>query len=372
MKENIPNDILIICDTAKIGGIERLTLDQAYELSRKFQKSKIIILVLSPRVGNLSASFVVNESEIIKNLRINIFYAPGTKLNQFNFLKVLLKENNISHIFANSLRGSVISWWLRVIYRLHLTIYATIYQLPSLTSTNQHLRRAFYSQFSDRLFIFSSAAQKDWNYRRKKSFLVRMVSSRRKAELCRTGVYLPRLPSREVSETNFDVKRLVYIGRLTAWKGLETFLKVTQLDDFNDTEILLVTPVDPTSHLANVETSLRNRIQSVIGKSISEIEFRDGDLHLYPATYGDNTFVEGISINVLEMACLGIPSLVTKNGCTTWPELQNLGLVYEVDWSKTSTIVSTINKISIKPRNVSKARLVIDIKNNLSQMLVNL
>ena len=85
MKENIPNDILIICDTAKIGGIERLTLDQAYELSRKFQKSKIIILVLSPRVGNLSASFVVNESEIIKNLRINIFYAPGTKLNQFNF-----------------------------------------------------------------------------------------------------------------------------------------------------------------------------------------------------------------------------------------------------------------------------------------------
>jgi hypothetical protein len=136
-------------------------------------------------------------------------------------------------------------------------------------------------------------------------------------------------------------------------------------------EILLVTPVDPTSHLSNVEASLRNRIQSVIGKSISEIEFREGDLHLYPASYGDNTFVEGISINVLEMACLGIPSIVTKNGCTTWPELQNLGLVYEVDWSKTSTIVSTINKISIKPRNISKARLVIDINNNLNQMFVN-
>ena len=369
MKEKKPNNFLIICDTAKIGGIERLALDQSYELSRKFQKSEIIIVVLSPQVANLSASFIVNESEIIKNLGINILYAPNKRLNQFYFLKELLREKNISHILAHSLRGSVITWWLRAIYRFNLTIHTTIHQLPSLTSTNQHLRRAFYSQFSDKLFIFSSAAERDWNYRRDKSLIVRLVSSRRKVNLCRNGVYLPRLQPRELSNTKADVKRLVFIGRLTAWKGLETFFNIAQLNEFKDMEVLLVTPVDPLSHLVNLESSLRNRIQTVVGRSISEIEFKEGDLHLYPASYGDNNFVEGISINVLEMACLGIPSIVTKNGCVTWPELYDLGLVYEVDWGKIDAIVNITTQINIKLNNVTNVRSIIDIKNNLNQIL---
>ena len=106
-----------------------------------------------------------------------------------------------------------------------------------------------------------------------------------------------------------------------------------------------------------------------MGKSISEIEFKSGDLHLYPATYGDNTFVEGISLNVLEMACIGIPSLVTKKGCATWPELQELGLVYEVDWSDIDGVKSVISKISYQAHSIHKARTVIDIRNNLNQML---
>ena len=364
-------NILIICDTARIGGVERLALDQAYELSKTSKESKATILVLNSPPTPMDASFIRNESKLINKLRIDIFYAPGSKLKQFCVLKNLLKDYNHNYVFTCSMRGGVLSWLVRIIYRFKFTILNTVQQLPSLTSPSQHLKRAFYSQFSDRLFICCDAALKDWEYRRQKSLLIKFISRRRRVELCRNGIYLPRLPPAKSWGRFKDVKRFVYIGRLTAWKGLETFLKVAQLSEFKKIEVLLVTPTDPSSYLKDLEISLQGRIKTVVGKSISEIKFKEGDVHLYPANYGDNAFVEGISLNVLEMACLGIPSLVTKNGCATWPELYNLGFVYEVDWSKINKIAEIVTRISIQSENISQVRSIINIKNSLNKMLSN-
>ena len=370
-KERKVINILIICDTARIGGVERLALDQAYELSKTSKESKATILVLNSLPTPMDGSFIRNESKLIKKLRIDIFYAPGSKLKQFCALRNLLKDYNHNYVFTCSMRGGVLSWLVRIIYRFKFTILNTVQQLPSLTSPRQHLKRAFYSQFSDRLFICCDAALNDWEYRRQKSLLIKFISRRRRVELCRNGIYLPRLPPAKSLGTFKDVKRFVFIGRLTAWKGLETFLKVAQLREFKKIEVLLVTPTDPSSYLKDLEISLQGRIKTVVGKSISEIKFKEGDVHLYPASYGDNTFVEGISLNVLEMACLGIPSLVTKNGCATWPELHDLGFVYEVDWSKINEIVQIVTKISIQSKNISQVRSIINIKNSLNKMLSN-
>lgn len=361
--------ILIICDSVSMGGIERLALDQAYELSGMYSETNATILILNSPPTDLDSSFIKNEEVMIKNLNIEVVYAPGKRLNQLQFLKKYLETNDFKYIFTCSMRASVLSWCLRFVYRFDLIIFNTIQQLPSLTSPNQHLRRALYSQFSDKLFICCAAALDDWNYRREKSMLIKLISSRRKVELCRNGVYLPRLLSNESLLPYSGLKRFVFIGRLTAWKGLETFLRIAQQNEFKDIEILLVTPTDPNNYLMQLDKSFLNKIKSVVGKSISEIEFKSGDLHLYPATYGDNTFVEGISINVLEMACLGIPSLVTKNGCATWPELQDLGLIYEVDWNDIDKIKILISKINIQTASVLKARTIINIRNNLNQML---
>lgn len=370
-KERKVINILIICDTARIGGVERLALDQAYELSKISKESKATILVLNSPPTFMDASFIRNESKLINKLRIDIFYAPGSKLKQFCALRNLLKDYNHNYVFTCSMRGGVLSWLVRIIYRFKFTILNTVQQLPSLTSPSQHLKRAFYSQFSDRLFICCEAALKDWEYRRQQSLLIKFISRRRRVELCRNGIYLPRLsPAKSLGRFK-DVKRFVYIGRLTAWKGLETFLKVAQLSEFEKIEVLLVTPTDPSNYLKDLEISLQERIKTVVGKSISEIEFKEGDVHLYPASYGDNAFVEGISLNVLEMACLGIPSLVTKNGCATWPELYNLGFVYEVDWSKINKIAQIVTRITIQSENISQVRSIINIKNSLNKMLSN-
>ncbi len=361
--------ILIICDTARIGGVERLALDQAYELSGMYIETKPTILILNSPPTELDSSFLKNEEVLIKKLNIDVVYALGKRLDQLRFLKKYLATHEIEYIFTCSMRASVISWCLRFVYRFDLVIFNTIQQLPSLTSPNQHLRRAFYSQFSDKLFICCAAALDDWNQRRKKSLLVKFVSSRKKVQLCRNGVYIPRLLSNDSLLPYPGLKRFVFIGRLTAWKGLEKFLRIALQNEFKNIEILLVTPTDPTNYLGQLDKPLLNKIQCEVGKSISEIEFKSGDLHLYPATYGDNTFVEGISLNVLEMACIGIPSLVTKKGCATWPELQELGLVYEVDWSDIDGVKSVISKINYQAHSIHKARTVIDIRNNLNQML---
>ena len=110
---------------------------------------------------------------------------------------------------------------------------------------------------------------------------------------------------------------------------------------------------------------------SIVGKSVSQIDFYPGDLHIYPASYGPSSrYIEAISINVLEMACFGVKSFVTKNGIDTWPELVKSGMVYEVDWSNAQNAINTIlkNGTSAKVDEINNARELIDIKNNLNKI----
>ena len=96
---------------------------------------------------------------------------------------------------------------------------------------------------------------------------------------------------------------------------------------------------------------------------------KSGDLLLYPANYGpDSSFTEGVSLNVLEMASLGVPSLITKNGCQTWPELLKDGIVREVDWTNLEEVANVINtEIVIPPLSeLNKCREILDIAHNLS------
>jgi hypothetical protein len=115
------------------------------------------------------------------------------------------------------------------------------------------------------------------------------------------------------------------------------------------------------------------RIQFAIGKRIEDVEFRIGDINLYPVNYGsDARFIEGISINCLEMACLGIPSLITKNGSETWPELVDLGFIHEVDWNNPQSIQSALERAKFfMPDKIlmSKAQQLISVKNNLELLL---
>jgi hypothetical protein len=58
------------------------------------------------------------------------------------------------------------------------------------------------------------------------------------------------------------------------------------------------------------------------GKPPSFLSEISTPIHLYPTNYGSKTrYPQSIGLNVIEFAALGIPSLVSKEVVTTYPEL---------------------------------------------------
>ena len=90
---------------------------------------------------------------------------------------------------------------------------------------------------------------------------------------------------------------------------------------------------------------------------------------------GNNVhFIESISLNVLEFATIGIPSLVTEKGVSTWPELVESGLLFETNWNDKDSILNNLDrafKVRLFKEEIDRIRSIISIKNHLINLIQN-
>jgi glycosyltransferase involved in cell wall biosynthesis len=363
---------LIVVDNLTIGGIQRLALDQAYGLHDLGIKTSMYLLNGTPLPN--APSFLGSEAKLITDSEIDLLGARVGRIQHIKVLAAIISaEGPFRLIICHSLKGTVLLFFAQLLLKSKLRVLTTIHQLPTLSAPLQRFRRFVYAQFTWKLFAYSTAVKMDWEMRVSQSIIARLFLRRKKIDFLRNGIYLSRLPLRD-SIVKTDLRpRLIYLGRNTSWKGVSTFLEISNSDFLQDFEILFMVPRKSDLDFSSFDDAFLERVTVVEGRSIESFTPRAGDVHIYPANYGSGSrFVESVSLNCLELACLGVPSLLTANGLGSWPDLQESNIFHETNWSDLDAVARSIREISeikFSEKEIQFFQSKISISNQLNSLL---
>jgi glycosyltransferase involved in cell wall biosynthesis len=367
----MPSAVLFV-DNLRIGGFQRLALDQAYGLSELGFTTTIYVLDDVPQKH--LASFFNVESEIISRLQVRILWIGKTRRSQMQKLfQIVQKGNSDWLVLSHSLRATFLVSLVNLKFGSRVRVISTIHQLPTLSASRQRFIRFVYAQFSWKLLAYSVAVKADWDARVQNNFFFKNLIARKEIDVMRNGIYLKRLPLIPRNRQDSSPPRLVYLGRNTSWKGVSTFLNIAMSPQLSNFHILFMVPNAEDIDLSFIDRGDLSRISILAGKTISSYEPRSGDVHLYPANYGEAAkYVESVSLNCLELACIGIPTLLSINGLSTWPDLISFDIFHETDWVNQDEVVEKILRISslhFQPETLETIASIIDIKNQLRNLV---
>ena len=361
--------VFIVVQNLKIGGFQRVALDEAYAFSS--MGFEVVLIVLEELDKDGAETFYLSEIDLIKKFKIHLSVVSGNRREQLISFMSLVRQSNYSQYYiSHNLRASVLIRLSSVILAKKIRIFTVIHQVPSLSDRTQRFKRFLYARVSNKLFIFSAAALEDWNKRINSNRFLRILYRGKKIELLRNGVFFERINTENtlVATGQTSDLRLIFIGRPTFWKGIGTVLALASTELLMNSKVVLYLPYTNPSLFQNLPNNLTNRLEIIIGKTFRDYVPRPGDVHLYPADYGSSEYIESISINCLEMASVGVQSCVTKGGLTTWPEFRNHTMIKEIDWLNLNEAAQTIHMCSqmqVSDLEIMRLKDLINIKNHL-------
>jgi len=353
-------NFIIIAENLRIGGIQRLLLDEAYQFLEWDANPKIISL--SPALPGDHIPDLDQDFSLSKKLHIT--YLNSEKTEQIKYFYKLIRKYDGPRIFiAHSITGAMLIRICALLSFKKVLIILQIHQLISLSDKKQQLKRLFYSMCANQIHFSSNQFLLEWEFIiRKRRFL--NIIYRKKLHFDRMGVYLPRLVSPEFSKYQLckeNVPHLVYLSRVTTWKGFEKFKLIATKFASTKLHALAMTASNFRQEIFNPEEFNSDNLHVVLNSSVTSLQLNEGSIHLYPSDYGPNIrYPQSIGMNVLEMISQGIPSLISGEGFESWPELCESELVKVVDWSDDEEISRTIEastKLSSQIRRSESQRL---------------
>jgi glycosyltransferase involved in cell wall biosynthesis len=366
--------IFLAVDDLRVGGIQRLVMDEAYALSGEGYIVQIITFG-SERENDSIIQVDGMTTEKLFEKSILVFNFPSKKIAKLKALRLLIINSKIKSIICHSPSAS---FWFRFasitcFRRIDISLW--IHQVLTLSDRVQAMKRVILSATANKIFFSAVQFKLEWEA----NLVDKVVSKVRVKQyraVDRLGIYLPRVLQNAGGITcDPNILHLIYASRLTPWKGMDEFIKIIERNSENHSVKLTVNLNDdlPSSR----EKVKPEKDHVLLCKSPNALVDLKKSVHLYPTHYGDKVkYPQSIGLNVMEFAVLGIPSLISHEIVTTYPEILDSILVRSVDWRDEKLVdylIFTLANLTETERKVAarKIQKVCSIQNHLETLKSN-
>jgi hypothetical protein len=338
--------ILLITGNTRVGGAQRILLDEFYEIQSRGISARIVSL--SPSIPEDDILNVDSNFHLSKE--VSVEYAGINRISQVLYLiKVLKKKNGISGIVSHDFPGVVICRLATFILgrRVHVSLY--IHQLMDMSSRVQRQKRIFMSLFASQIYVSSFQFKKSWEEHLQSSNFWRFVF-KKTIVFDRMGIHIPRVENFDhlkIKPCPRDVPHLVFMSRITAWKGFSDFKDFAKSYTSDGLHSLTLTTRNNRLEILDESDFVNDYNHLIYESGVSNIHFPRGSVHFYPTNYGHEIkFPQSIGMNVLEFLAVGVPSIISLESFESWPELESSVLVRTVDWRDKESLFSLWGELS--------------------------
>jgi glycosyltransferase involved in cell wall biosynthesis len=366
--------VYLITGNTRIGGAQRIALDEFYELSNRGIQVKLVSL--NPIIENDDILNVDKHFPPAKDVSI---ISPGSgKIKQLKYFIQEFAENpNKIHVVSHDFSGVLISRCAALAIRKRITVDLYIHQLMDLSDSRQRQKRIFLSLFATNVYVSSFQFKRSWEDYLKNSRLWRILYWK-KIHFDRMGVHVPRILNTAYTKTkvcDFSVPHIIFMSRITAWKGFSVYSEFIKKFVNNSVHSLILTTKNGRPEIFNENLFIDELNHVVYESGVSNLELPRGSVHLYPTNYGQGVaYPQSIGMNVLELLAVGIPSVISPEGFQSWPELESSVMISTNDWSDEADLESHVSRLCNLTEIELKAEVerllpVISISNHIDRVV---
>lgn len=369
--------IYLITGNTRIGGAQRILLDEFYELTARKVRARIVSL--SPRVYNDDILHVDSNFSQVTSVEI---LRPGVgKIKQFKFFFREFRKIPFNiHVVSHDFTGVFIARCAALLNFKRVTIDLYIHQLMELSDSRQRQKRIILSLFATSLFVSSFQFKKSWEDYLENSRIWSLMY-RKKIHFDRMGIFIPRVLNQDFVKHKVcenPVPHIIFMSRITAWKGFSVFSKFSKTHVNESLHSLILTTKNGRPEIFDEDVFIDGFNHVIYESGVSNLDLRHGSVHLYPTNYGKGvSYPQSIGMNVLELLAVGIPSIISPEGFLSWPELEHSVMIATNDWTNERVLESSMRSLSALPENVVELEVqkllpVISISGHIDRVMSRL